>query len=115
MKPQPYRVDSSKPYADPVNRSLKGSDGMQFDALYNQVRVAYAGDELADTVIPDTTLPWNTATEIQKQIAVAYSEMGLDRSTLQAELTSNQGPIDPRYMSYEQWWLVPGVTGDAQA
>lgn len=112
MKPG-FRVDSSKPYAAAVNRELAALDGQQFQSLFNGARSAYAADQLAGTIIPDTDIAWNAATGPQQLIAIAYNELGLDRSTLQAELEANRGPAgDPRYLTYEGWGLVPGVAAD---
>jgi len=118
MKLAPFRVDATKwpAFADRINRFLAASDGETIEELYNGMRTAYgvggSADPLAGTTIPDTNVRWNASTEPQGEIANVYAELQLDRSTLQAALDANVGPIDPRYMSYEQWWLVAGVDGD---
>lgn len=114
MKQPPFRIDTEKwpDFATEVNQRLAESDGEQFQSLYNGARSGYQSDILVGTTIANTNVSWNAATEPQKQIAVAFAARGLDRSTLQNALDANKGPADPRYLSYEQWGLVPGVAAD---
>lgn len=113
MQKPGFRVDPSKPYAQVVNRELAAIDGEQFQSVYNGMRFSYITDVLVGTIVPDTTIEWNATTEPQSLIAIAYNELSLDRSTLQAEMEANRGPAgDWRYFSYEQWGLVPGVAAD---
>ena len=105
-------IPADKPYAALVNREYNANEGLSFAGCYNQARQGRAGDPLAGKNTPGTDIPWDDATEVQGLISVAYSELGLDKSTLEAEMKANPGPSEFQNLSYAGWGLVPGQPAD---
>ena len=108
-------IPAGKPYAAVVNREYNYSQGLTFESLYNQAFVSHKSDVddgRSGKMTPNTDIPWDDTTEVQGLISVAYDELGLDRSTLEAEMKENPGPKEIQNFSYAQWGLVPGQPSD---
>lgn len=112
---QYFQYDASLPFAAKVNPDLMSQQRISFAAQYNQIRQEYPSDQLAGTITPGTSIPYNALTFAQQIIAAYYFELenaaapgnpGLPPDFEQI-LTANPGPTAVWNLSYDGWGMDP--------
>lgn len=110
-----FQFPPTLPFAAKVNPQIMSDQRISFGAQYNQVRQSYPSDQLAGTICPGTTLPYNDLTNCQQDIAAYYFELenaeapgnpGLPPD-FQLILTANAGPSEVWNLSYNGWGMDP--------
>jgi hypothetical protein len=115
-----FQLDPSLPFAAFVNpkiadtQRLTASGGIAYP--YRQLVVAFPGDPLVGTTIPNSTIKWNASTETQGLIFEYYQVNGEANPSgpafpadMDAILKANAGPDDYWNGSYEAYGIPPGT------
>lgn len=116
-----FQVPSGLPFASFVNPKIGFSQRENIVYQYNQIVQSYASDTQAGGITPGTTIPWNKTSETASLIWEYYythaASVNLNDPTaslpadLEKIMEDNAGPNERWNYSYEQWGVVPGVTG----
>ena len=110
-----FQLDSSLPFASRVNAEIAPAQRMSFAAHYREAVVAFAGDPQDGTMLANTSIEANSATQVQRYISQFYSESGMVQpDDIQKILEQNMGPSDPWNYSWADFGLIPGKPSKIQ-
>jgi hypothetical protein len=116
-----FQLDPKLPFAAFVNPKIAFTQSQGIPYQYNQIVASFPGDPLVGQKIPTTELEWNKTTETQGLIFEYYQALANSNPSAQPwpadfekTLNDNAGPAELWNYSYEQWGVVPGVTGSVK-